>query len=241
MSRSVSLRPPLCFLFFFLIKKINEPDTTHTSLPGLQVPPHREFPAPCDGGERQQPLCPTALAVAWEQLLGKSPGPPLFFSPRKGGTVLQVPAVTPRPLGWAEAWTGKGTPMSPSQQPYNSIPTSAVTVLPELPVFPRERPRCTQPARVFSWIFWCFYSFQGDRWLLDIFCCCGSIQAYTEQEIKHLRSSSCEESVCLSPSLTLIHEQASSPFLVTTAPFSWSCRRPKAVMGRLTGQTVAGH
>lgn len=76
--------------------------------------------------------------------------------------------------------------------------------------------------------------------MLDIFCCCRSIQAYTEQEIKHLRSSSCEKSVRLSPSLTLIQEQPSSPFLLSTAPSSWSCRLPKAAMARLTGQTVAG-
>lgn len=45
----------------------------------------------------------------------------------------------------------------------------------------------------------------------------------------------------LSPSLTLIQEQAGSPFLLTAAPSSWSCRRPKAAMAQLMGQTLAGH
>lgn len=91
--------------------------------------------------------------------------------------------------------------------------------------------RCTQPTWVSSWIFCWFYSFQGDRRLLDIFCCCRSIQAYTEQEIKHLRSSSCEESAGLSPCLTLIQGTGQQPFPPPHSSILWSCRRPKAQLG----------
>lgn len=99
--------------------------------------------------------------------------------------------------------------------------------------------RCTQPTWVSSWIFCWFYSFQGDRWLLDIFCCCRSIQAYTEQEIKHLRSSSCEESAGLSPCLTLIQGTGQRPFPPphSSIPVVLS---PSKGTARLRGQIVAG-
>lgn len=65
---------------------------------------------------------------------------------------------------------------------------------PEPPVFPASRLGSIQPTRFFSWVFWCFSPFR------EIVCCstfsaaCRSIRAYTEQEIKHLKSSSCEGS-----------------------------------------------
>lgn len=189
------------------------------------------------GSPSARQLWPWPGNSSWESLLGQ----PCFLAPGKGG---QSPRSLPSPhVPWdgQRLGLGKGPPCPRPSSPTTASPPALSPSSQSSPCFHGKGRGAHNPLGFSRGFSGAFTPFREIGWLLDIFCCCGSIQAYTEQEIKHLRSSSCEESVCLSPSLTLIHEQASSSFLLTTAPSSWSCRRPKAAMGRLTGQTVAGH